>query len=435
MTVFEDERDLLAGPFGAKRKRPKSMTTTNTAASTPAAMSVSALSGEDIIRSASADGERMIFNGFEEDWQANILFRYTGKANVLGLNHPDSYFSNDRTGKYLRFATISYDSTAQPTDQTVVDEEFNVSLTNKENSQYLAESYSIHLKAHIVGKRVSKNKCKCIITPHMDYLSVPEVYVTEEVEGDQYRLGLWIRSEFARLIHVFKGVSKANNYTPLNVSYSTSGYYVNIPTNEDIVYGVDVIDESATIIEKQVCRGISIYDAVDKRFQKLEAIKYPDIKAATINTDMAWVPETEGESGAGYQRIPLSNADYGTSLSDTFIRIEAGTTKGFTVSEDGLYLLQIVSRFNTKSAIEDIDIELSLFKDDEQINASVMVMKLKADNGVLHTNPIGIGGAQVLVNLKSTNIVRLQMKFLNGAENGVINEGTTIQIMKIITIP
>ena len=88
-----------------------------------------------------------------------------------------------------------------------------------------------------------------------------------------------------------------------------------------------------------------------------------------------------------------------------------------------------------KSAVEDADITLALFKDDEEINAARMDFKLRADNGVYYMNPIGIGGATVTVYLKSTDLVRLQLKFNGKAISGVINEGTQIQVTKLVDIP
>lgn len=457
MSVFDDERDLLLGPFGKKRNKPKpkpgltvkqkkakSATVNNSyqkSATTPATMSVTpkvarTSESDPIVQNLRNTMEKLIENCFMEDWQANIEFPYTGKANIIGMTYPDSCFVNDRTGKYFRFAVITFDSSMQPTDQTVVDEEFEIMMANSESSHYVSESCTVRLQTHITGKRVTRDKCKCIVTPDMNYLTIPEIYVTEESENDTYQIGLWIRSEFSRLICITHKSSRANNSTPLNTPYVTSGYYVNIPTGDDIVYGVDVIDESASITLNQVCRGINLFEDIHKRFMQIESIRYPDFKAASINTDMAWVPNTdEGESSVGYQRIPLISADYAASLSDSFIKIEPGPTHAFRVSDDGLYQMQIVSRFNMKSAVEDADITLALFKDDEEINAARMDFKLRADNGVYYMNPTGIGGATVTAYLKSTDLVRLQLKFNGKAISGVINEGTQIQVTKLVDIP
>lgn len=445
MSVFDDERDILLGPFGHKRNRPKptpprasktlSEATQERVAKSVATYSTLAATDSNVVLDGSTKESTVVKNAFMEDWQKNLIFHYTGKANVIGLSHPDAYYHNVNTEKYLRFATVSYDETIQSKDQFFVDETLKIDMFNSENTQYLSNSFTVHLAAHIVGNRVTKDKCKCIITPALDYTDGPEIYVTEEQDGTTYQLGLWIRSEYARVIYVTKVASHALNSLPINNQSMSTGYYISIPTNNDIISGVDTTNESGTIIANQVCRGISIFDSVVKRFQKLEAIQYPDIKGATINTDMAWVPETEGEEATTWQRVPISSVDYGASLSDTFITIEAGTTKGFRVLSTGLYLIQIVSRFNTKSAIEDIDVEMALFKNDDQIATSNITTKLIGDNGVLHINPIGIGGAQILTRISTTDIMRLQMRFLSGAINGVINEGTTIQITKLIDIP
>ena len=266
-------------------------------------------------------------------------------------------------------------------------------------------------------------------------MAVPEIFITEEVESDQYRLGIWLNTQTVKRIYIKRTFGSDRNSVPMNEPYIDSRYYFNILRNEDLVYDVDTTNILSTITRNQFASGVNIYHGIDSRLNALESIIYPDIRFSIINTDASWVPSVQGDAAIGYQKIPLSNIDAGTAMSTSFVKIQSGAVKGFTVLENGLYLIQIVSGLNTMSAIEDNDVELSLFKNDELIQGTSLKYKLRADNGIRFTNPVGLGGSFTLVNLSSSDIVRIQFKFLSAAHNGVINESTKIQIMKLMQIP
>lgn len=377
----------------------------------------------------------LIKNQFFEDHLKNISFFYTGKSNVIGADYADSVISNSRNAHYIRIATVEYDETLQSTEETIVNEQFKLRIENQVVSQYLCNDVLVQITGHIAGKRVSKNKFKCIVTPEIEYMAVPEIFITEEVESDQYRLGIWLNTQGVKRIYIKRIFGSDRNCVPMNEPYIDSRYYFNILKNEDLVYDVDSTNILSTITRVQFASGVNIYHTVDARLNALEAIKYPDIRFSIINTDASWVPEVEGDAAIGYQKMPLSNVDAGTAMSTSFVSLQAGAVKGFTVSEDGLYLLQIVSGLNTMSAIEDNNIELSLFKNSDIIQGTTLKYKLKADDGVHFTNPVGIGGAFTLVNLLATDIVRIQFKFLTTGYSGIVNESTKIQIMKLMQIP
>lgn len=377
----------------------------------------------------------LIKNQFFEDHLKNISFFYTGKSNVIGADYADSVISNSRNAHYIRIATVEYDETLQSTEETIVNEQFKLRIENQVVSQYLCNDVLVQITGHIAGKRVSKNKFKCIVTPEIEYMAVPEIFITEEVESDQYRLGIWLNTQGVKRIYIKRIFGSDRNCVPMNEPYIDSRYYFNILRNEDLVYDVDSTNILSTITRVQFASGVNIYHTVDARLNALEAIKYPDIRFSIINTDASWVPEVEGDAAIGYQKMPLSNVDAGTAMSTSFVSLQAGAVKGFTVSEDGLYLLQIVSGLNTMSAIEDNNIELSLFKNSDIIQGTTLKYKLKADDGVHFTNPVGIGGAFTLVNLLATDIVRIQFKFLTTGYSGIVNESTKIQIMKLMQIP
>ena len=120
----------------------------------------------------------LIKNQFFEDHLKNISFFYTGKSNVIGADYADSVISNSRNAHYIRIATVEYDETLQSTEETIVNEQFKLRIENQVVSQYLCNDVLVQITGHIAGKRVSKNKFKCIVTPEIEYMTVPEIFIT-----------------------------------------------------------------------------------------------------------------------------------------------------------------------------------------------------------------------------------------------------------------
>lgn len=377
---------------------------------------------------------------FFEDHEANISFFYTGRQNVIGMSYPDAVINNDRNAHYICIGTITYDSSLQYSEESVIDETFGLRIENNVSAQYAANSVTVKLIGHVTGKRVTKDKFKCIVTPEIEYMDIPEIMITEEEYKSnniqEYKLGIWLHTETVKRIYTTKISSHSRNSSPLNSDYIDSRYYFDLLTNSNMVYDVDTTNISSTVTSKQFASGVSIYKPIDTRLTNLEAIRYPDIRFATVNFDLSWVPESTGSIATGYQKVPPVNADYGISMSQSFLRVQSGDLKGVTVIEDGLYSVQIVSGFNTLSAIKDSDIELSLFKNNDIVQGSSLIYKLKADKGeTRYANPVGLSAPTTLLYLTSSDIIRLQFKFLTPAQNGVVNNGTRLQIMKMVQIP
>lgn len=373
---------------------------------------------------------------FWEDHEKNISFFFTGKGNVIGRDYADAVIANTRNAHYIRFANVSYDEALQSTEENIVNEELLLRMENYVGSQYLANEVTIKLVGQVVGKRVNKNKFKCIVTPEIDYSDIPEIIITEEVNSDgNNKIALWLHTEGIKRIYTTKLHSHARNSYPLNAEYIDSKYYITLLDNADMVYDVDTSNIRSTVVRDQFCAGVNIYSDIDRRLKKVESIICPDIQFATINTETSWIPDISGNTAFEYQKVPLTSVDYSLTLSNTFLKVQSGTVAGFTVNEAGLYMIQLVSCLNTRSAIEDSSVELSLFKNDDRIPSSDMQFTLKADNGVNNMNPTGIGNGTVVMNLSTEDILRLKLKFLSTPHLGVVNDGCRIHVTKLLQIP
>ena len=150
----------------------------------------------------------------------------------------------------MLFRSVEYDETLQSTEETIVNEQFKLRIENQVVSQYLCNDVLVQITGHIAGKRVSKNKFKCIVTPEIEYMTVPEIFITEEVESDQYRLGIWLNTQGVKRIYIKRIFGSDRNCVPMNEPYIDSRYYFNILKNEDLVYDVD----STNKIGRASCR-------------------------------------------------------------------------------------------------------------------------------------------------------------------------------------
>lgn len=380
-------------------------------------------------------GVPKIKSQFYEDHKKDISFFYTGKANVIGRDYADAVITNTRNAHYIRIATISYDSTIQPTDENIVNEEFLIRYENQVTSQYVANEATIKLVSHIVGKRVDRDRFKCILTPELEYLSIPEIRITEELTADGYIIGVWMHTEGIKRIYLTRIHSHARNSYPLNSEYIDSKYYINLLENSEIQYDVDTTNLLNTVSRNQIGTGVNIYSTIDRRLTNLEAIRYPDIRFCTVSSDSSWTPEVTGSISREYQRIPMVNVNYGMSLSTPFVNLQVGAVKGFSVNSEGLYQVQYTNDITTLSAVEDSVAETALFKNNDIVPGTSMIRKLKGDYGDNYMNDTGAASSTALLHLTTTDIVRLQFKFIHGFDDGVINRGCKVQVTKLLQIP
>lgn len=381
----------------------------------------------------------MIKSQFFEDHNKDISFFYTGKNNVLGRDYSDGIIANTRNASYIRIGRISFDKTLQPNDENIVQEEFILRMENYISSQYKTEDVTVKIAGHIIGKRVNRTKFKCIITPGLEYDSVPDIHVTEELTSEGYIIGIWLNTTGTKRVFVKKINSNARNSYPVDDEYIDSKYYMYFLKNSDMVYDVDTTNILANITRNEFIRGVNIYDGIDLRLNRLEAIQYPDFKFAYINTDSSWVPVYSGNQSKSYQRIPLVNADYGLASSNPFLRIETATTKGFLVLDEGLYQIQYTCGISADMAMEDNVVETCLTLDGTPIPGTSITRKLIGSNditkGNIYNNPYGMGSGTVLLHLRTTNIIRLEFKFLEGYKGGIKNNGSKILVTKLLQMP
>lgn len=377
----------------------------------------------------------IVKNQYFEDAQGDISFFYTGKSNIIGLPSADAVIDNDRNAKYVRVATITFDTTLQSTQENIIDELLRIGLYNQISAQYENYMMDVHITAHVTGQRITKTKTKLIFKPYDLDDNYNGIYLTEEQNGTNYIVGLWVDTRYYDSIVLWRVSGSDRTSAHLNEDSFDRSYYLNLLKNEDKVYDVDTTNVFGTINANLVMQGTHYLTTMESRLKRLEQIQYPDIRFCTLATDTSWVPETENATAMQPQRLTINSVDYSLSLSSAFVEIKAGSIKGFVLPEPGLYMIQVINRFDTKSATKDSVIQVYLTKDDDIIPGTEILQRLLADNGKTYANNLGLSNGMVLVHSNGANIFRLMFKFLENPQNGVINEGTRIQVMKLLDQP
>lgn len=385
----------------------------------------------------SGNFQPIIKSQFFEDHNKDISFFYTGKNNVLGRNYADSVIANTRNANYIRIGRISFDSTLQPNDENIIHEEFILRIENYIASQYKVNDVSVKIAGHTIGKRPDKTKFKCVITPELEYDSIPDIHITEESTSEGYIIGIWLNTSGAKRVFVKQINSHARNSYPVDDEYIDSKYYMYLLKNSEMVYDVDTTNVSINVTRNEFTRGVNIFSEIDLRLRNLEAIRYPDYRFAYINTDSSWTPTYSGSDSKTFQRIPLVNADYGLANSSPFLRVEIGMTKGLLVLEEGLYQVQYTCGISNKAAMEDCVIETCLTKNGFVLPGTSITRRLIGNdplNTDMYRNEWGMGSGSVLLHLTTSDIVRLEFKFIGDGIGGVTNNGSKILVTKMLQI-
>lgn len=362
-----------------------------------------------------------IINTFFQDYLARSYFFYTGKTNVLGIQHPDSSILNDNDYKYTRIGVITYDL-ADDTSETCVDEALTIALENGTSEGYENSIINrVHIFGIVKGNRVVKSTFKCTCEPVFADTSVLEIYLTEEtilVDGfSKYCLGIWVKTEGCKKIFITMDNSHSINTNPLN-EYSFSSNYELSLLKEDTKEGDTTMTDLDTYVQTaSFCTGENIFSSIHDRLAALESQTAYNFSYATVSYDVGFTPITVGNSALYPQIITPSNISYGSGISP-FISLNT-SGQYFTVKEAGSYILQLNSKFSGPTGKIRISITNNIDTIAElEYDPSYSISSL--------TTPL------VVLNLDSSNLIRVRFTFVDSAINGVVNEGTTMMVMRLL---
>lgn len=365
----------------------------------------------------------IISNSFFEDHNAGIYFYYTGKKNILGLQHPDSSILNDKNYKYTRIGIITYDL-PDSTSETCVDETLTIAM---ENASSVSDSYEnsnvnrVHIFGIVKGNRVVKTSFKCVCEPIFSDSSILDIYLTEEntlVDGlSTYCLGIWVKSENCNKIFVTMDNSHAINTVPMNEYCFSSSYELSLLKEANKEADVDTSDLDSYVQASTFCTGTNIYKNILDRLTALENQKSYNFSYAKVTYDVGFVPINSGDDALLDQIITPSNISYGMDASP-FLTLNT-TEQYFTVKESGAYLIQLNSKFSGSTS----KIKISITNNTDTVSEIVYDPSYE-----ISTLSIPL----TVLNLDETNLIRIKFTFIDTTVDDIVNNGTDMTVIRLL---
>lgn len=305
---------------------------------------------------ASTDSVK-VYDSFFEDENADIIFYYAGKSNILGLQHPDHVYRNAKDFKYARLAFIKFVDSGDSDLLTHINEDLTVAvlsdLYSPDDVQY---NSVIHVKLLASAKngRVIKNN---VVVYESYYGQGFEIIATEDAYQDidgkvKYGLALWISSDISKMNYVCITVnnSLAANTSPINGdSFYPGNYMIEYLNDSNVISNDNVSNTTPKGIGTIVNRFKKIDDMIDnvgsdEEYYRTEFISNSaeydvQFKPSTLETNIA--PTSLRHSTIGDDVIYIDNVN-----------------KNLIVKETGIYSIQLKNGFYLVKGTSRVDLNV-----------------------------------------------------------------------------
>lgn len=330
-----------------------------------------------------ADETVKVYDSFFEDDNADYMFYYTGKSNILGLQQPDHAYKNKNDFKHARLAFIKFIDAGDPDLLTHIMEDLTVTFLSDiygdEEDAYYNASVDVRLRSCARNCRILKSYTKVAtesiegIGESISFVATEEAY--EDTDGKvKYGLGLWVESDISKFKYILINVNSSLSVeaSPINgESFYPASYnctYLNDSTavSNDNITNADI---SGVCGSKE-----SFQDKIDNRLDELEndvednrplhdryTVVY-DVSHTPTSTEEAVKPTSVRKSDVINDAIQIDNVNKG-------IRIKTG--------DSGVYILQLKNGFYLIKGTTRLD--LNVYKNNVKIEELCMSMYLTSN--------------------------------------------------------
>lgn len=362
-----------------------------------------------------------IINGFFEDDEENMHFFYTGRDNVIGLNHPDASLMNTLKYSYIRIATICCDQTVTSSEEVTADVCLDMAgvagLSDTDSNSLICKAF-IH--GMFKNKRVIKDSFACVVSPCNNVEKIMEIYLTEEVIDEKYQVAVWLNtSEFLK-IYVSKGFDRSMNSAPLNSEHLDSLYSLHLLPNSKLNSSTGT-NSIATIQTSMIAKSNNIYDTIFNRLKAVETAPKPEFQYGYVIYPETFAPDY---TSTMYNNIAPSSLFY-PSVTTPFMAITTDRD-GVYVKQDGSYQISLCSNITGGSVLtKNGDIELALYINNDK-NSIVNIKNYIADSHqrTLTTLPF-------VIDLKAEDKLYVKLK-LDGNVNSLIFPSTYLSVFRVL---
>ncbi len=373
-----------------------------------------------------------IYDSFFENDDADYIFYYTGKSNILGLQHPDHVYKNTKGFKYARLAFIKFIDSGDPDLITHINEDLTVvilsDLHKPDDIQY---NSIIHAKliASVKNCRVDKST---VYTYEDFYGERFEIIATEDAYQDndgkvKYGLGLWISKDISNMKYICTTVnnSLSADAAPINGdSFYPADYNIEYLNDLNVVQDENV----SNIIPTGIGHLINRFEKIDKT---LDTITETENYYRTEFIQNSAIYDVEFEPDIEEKNIAPTSLRRSV-IGDDIIYID-NINKDLIVSNDGIYSIQLKNGFYLINGTSRVD--LNVYIGTELIKELSISMYLTSNNeedarkAIKNTlvSPVYIG------KINANQHIRVTARWSN-IDNIVVENETMLSVTKLRNI-
>lgn len=330
-----------------------------------------------------ADKTVKVYDSFFEDDNADYMFYYTGKSNILGLQQPDHVYKNKNNFRYARLAFIKFIDAGDPDLITHIMEDLTVTFLSDiygdEEDTFYNTSVHVVLKSSAKNCRVLKSYTKVAtesieeIGETLSFVATEEAY--EDTDGKvKYGLGLWVESDISKFNYILINV---------NSSLSVEASAINGDSFYPSSYNIEYLNDSTAVSNENITNATitgacgskeSFHNKIDERLYNLERDinnSRPLHDRYTVIYDVSHTP-TSTEEAVKPTSIRKSDTTNDAVLIDDVnkgIRIKDG--------ESGVYIIQLKNGFYLIKGTTRLD--LNVYKNGVKIEELCMSMYLTSN--------------------------------------------------------
>lgn len=305
---------------------------------------------------ASTDSVK-IYDSFFENDNADYIFYYTGKSNILGLQHPDHVFKNTKDFKYARIAFIKFIDSGDPDLVTHVNEDLTVAILS---DLYKPDDIQYNSVIHVKLMASAKN-CRVITSSvyvYEDFYGEGfEIIATEDAYQDtdgkvKYGLSLWVSEDISDMNYICTAVnySLATDTAPVNGdSFYPADYNIEYLNDSNVISGENVSNATP----KGIGHLINRFDKIDKKLDEIVETESHFRSEYIQNTavyDVQFKPDTTEKN------ITPTSLKRST-VGDDIMYID-NINKDLIINDDGIYSIQLRNGFYLIKGTSRVDLNV-----------------------------------------------------------------------------
>lgn len=377
--------------------------------------------------------EAMVYDSFFEDDNSDYIFYYTGKSNILGLQHPDYVYRNTRDFQFVKVACIKFIDSGDPEQTDIVCEDLTVVLVYDDGS-----IKRVNIEANFLAKNCVPNANSAYVFIRSD--EAPKFQVKMAVENYQDEdnktrksVGIWLAQSIADVKYVCTWVNKslAVNNGPINgSSFYPSSYTVEYLDDDVAVQNINLTNSTTMFGD-----GIGAYSwPYQNTTDKINSINtnfanyVPTFTQVGIVYDVDFKPSATETIMKPTSIKKFSNL-YENNASRTFLnKLKIDTVNNCIVLPKGFYQIQVKNGFYMIQGESRLDVNAYVgdVVDSELCVSSYLTSNNQTDaRKAIKSHPVSLAK---YISVNSDSTFKLKVVAPNTPNNAVYENETEVLI-------